>query len=118
MNLQVDKYLENVGKWQKELTLLRDIILDCSLIEEYKWKHPCYTYGKINIVIIHEFKEYCAISFFKGALLNDSESILVQPTKNMQAGRQIRFTNIKDIKELESTIKAYVLEAIEVEKRV
>jgi uncharacterized protein YdeI (YjbR/CyaY-like superfamily) len=116
MNPKVDEYMENVGKWQNELEFLRSILLDCGLSEELKWKHPCYTYKKSNIGIIHEFKEYCAISFFKGVLLNDSENILIQPTRNIQAGRQIRFTSTKEIEKLESIIKSYVFEAIEIEK--
>lgn len=116
MNPKVDKYISNVGKWPKELELLRKIILDCGLTEDYKWKHPCYTYQKNNILLIHEFKEYCAILFHKGVLLKDSENILVQQTENVQSARQIRFTSIKEIVKLKSTIKTYVFEAIEIEK--
>ena len=113
---KVDEYLKNVGKWQKELKKLRTIILDCGLKEEYKWMHPCYTFQKNNIVLIHEFKDYCAILFHKGALLKDAENLLVQQTKNVQSARQIRFTDIAEIDKLESTIKTYIFEAIELEK--
>lgn len=116
MNKEVDKYLDNLDKWKKELTRLRDIIVDCGLTEEFKWMHPCYTYKKKNVLLIHEFKDYCAILFHKGALLNDSENILVQQTENTQSARQIRFTRIKEIEKIEATIKTYVFEAIEVEK--
>jgi uncharacterized protein YdeI (YjbR/CyaY-like superfamily) len=92
------------------------IILDCQLTEELKWGVPCYMYQKSNIVLIHDFKEYCALLFFKGALLNDANGILVQQTKNVQAARQIRFTNVREILEMERILKAYIYEAIEVEK--
>lgn len=116
MNPEVDKYLANLNKWQKELARLREIMADCGLTEEFKWKHPCYTYKKKNVVLIHEFKDYCAILFHKGALLSDSENLLVQQTKNTQAARQIRFTDIKEIEYLKSIIKSYVFEAIDIEK--
>ncbi|MCF7561498.1 YdeI/OmpD-associated family protein [Sabulilitoribacter multivorans] len=116
MNAKVDTFLSNVDKWQKELTLLRHIILDCGLTEDYKWMHPCYTYNNKNVVLIHGFKEYCAILFPKGVLLKDTEDILVQQTENVQAARQIRFTNSNQIESLKSTLKAYIFEAIEVEK--
>tara|TARA_R110002049_G_scaffold144782_2_gene307040 strand:+ start:88 stop:729 length:642 start_codon:yes stop_codon:yes gene_type:complete len=116
MNSKVDKYLDNLNKWQKELTKLRNLITDCGLTEEYKWMHPCYTYKGVNIVLIHEFKDYCAILFHKGALLNDSKNILVQQTENTQSARQIRFSDISKIEDLKSTIKEYIYEAIEVEK--
>jgi len=116
MNSEVDKYLDKLKKWQTELTRLRDLLVDLGLTEEYKWMHPCYTYNEANILLIHEFKDYCAILFFKGALLNDSNNILVQQTENTQSARQIRFTNISEIEDLKSTIKAYIFEAIEVEK--
>ena len=116
MNHKVDKYLENLSKWQKELTRLRELIVDCGLTEEYKWMHPCYTYKEKNIAVLGEFKDYCAINFFKGALLNDSKNILVQQTKNTQSARQIRFKDISEIEGLKSIIKDYVYEAIEVEK--
>jgi len=116
MNTKVDEYLSNVGKWQKELELLRAIILDCGLNEEYKWKHPCYTFQGNNILLIHEFKEYCAILFHKGVLLKDEDKILVQQTENVQSARQIRFTDTEQIEKLEPVIKAYIFEAIEIEK--
>jgi uncharacterized protein YdeI (YjbR/CyaY-like superfamily) len=116
MNPKVDFYFDKAGKWQKELEKLRTIVLDCGLNEELKWGCPCYTFGEKNIVLIHVFKEYCAFLFFKGALLNDAEGILVQQTENVQVPRQIRFTNVKEITKMERTLKAYIYEAIEVEK--
>ena len=116
MNPEVDKYLANLKKWQKELTRLRDLIAECGLTEDYKWMHPCYTYKEKNILILGNFKDYCAINFFKGALLNDSKNILVQQTENTQSARQIRFKDISEIENLKSTLKAYIYEAIEVEK--
>ena len=116
MNPKVDFYFDKAGKWQKEIEKLRTIVLDCGLMEELKWGCPCYTFQKTNIVLIHVFKDYCAYLFFKGALLSDPEGILVQQTKNVQAARQIRFTNVKEIGKLESSLKAYIYEAIEVEK--
>ncbi|MDB5243116.1 MAG: hypothetical protein JWP57_3741 [Spirosoma sp.] len=116
MNPKVDWYFSKSHEWQKELEKLRIIVLDCLLTEELKWGVPCYTFQKNNILLIHVFKEYCAVLFFKGALLNDANHILVQQTKNVQATRQIRFTNIKEIVEMKSILKAYIHEAIEVEK--
>lgn len=116
MNPKVDFYFENAQKWQKELEKLRLIILDCPLNEELKWGIPCYTFQKSNIVLIHAFKEYCALLFVKGALLKDDKGILIQQTENVQAGRQIRFTKVSEIIKMEATIKAYVYEAMEVEK--
>ena len=116
MNTQVDVYIRKSKKWQAELTKLRTIILDCQLTEELKWGVPCYTFQKNNIVLVHVFKEYCAILFFKGALLNDAHGILIQQTKNVQAARQIRFTNVREIIAMETVLKAYIYEAIEVEK--
>jgi uncharacterized protein YdeI (YjbR/CyaY-like superfamily) len=116
MNPLVDDIFYHAKKWQKEMLLLRNIVLDCGLFEEIKWKQPCYTFGKSNIVIIHGFKEYCALLFFKGALLHDAEGILIQQTENVQSGRQIRFTNDKEIIKLQPVLKAYIYEAIEVEK--
>lgn len=116
MNPKVDVYLSKAKKWQEELEKLRMIILDCQLTEELKWGVPCYTFQKSNIVLIHVFKEYCALLFFKGALLNDTNGILIQQTKNTQAARQIRFTNVREIVEMETILKAYIYEAIEVEK--
>lgn len=112
----VDRFLDKAQKWKEEMKLLRKICLDCGLTEDFKWMHPCYTLKGKNVVLIHEFKEYCALLFHKGALLKDTENILVQQTENVQAARQIRFTNIDEIIALESTIKAYIFEAIEVEK--
>jgi uncharacterized protein YdeI (YjbR/CyaY-like superfamily) len=116
MNPKVDWYFNNAKKWQEEIEKLREIVLDCQLTEELKWGCPCYTFQDNNIVLIHVFKEYCALLFFKGALLNDAEGILIQQTKNVQSGRQMRFTNLQEIEEQEQIIKAYIYEAIEVEK--
>jgi uncharacterized protein YdeI (YjbR/CyaY-like superfamily) len=116
MNPKVDGYLRKAKKWQEEMEKLRMIVLDCGLIEELKWGCPCYTFQKSNIVLIHGFKEYCALLFFKGALLKDAKGILIQQTENVQAGRQIRFTNVREIVKMEPILKAYVHEAIEVEK--
>ena len=116
MNPKVDFYFSKSIKWQKELEALRMTILDCGLTEELKWGCPCYTFQKSNIVLIHVFKEYCAVLFFKGALLNDADGILIQQTENVQAARQMRFTNVGEIVALEPTLKAYIYEAIEVEK--
>lgn len=115
-NPKVDEFLGKATKWKAEFEKLRDIVLDCELTEEYKWMHPCYTHEKKNIVLIHGFKEYCALLFQKGALLKDTHGILIQQTENVQAARQIRFTNVEQIIEMEAIIKAYILEAIEVEK--
>ncbi len=116
MNPKVDFFFSKAKKWQEEFEKLRMITLACGLSEELKWGVPCYTFEKRNIVLIHGFKEYCAFLFFKGALLNDAEGILIQQTENVQAARQIRFTNINEILELESILKAYIFEAIEVER--
>ena len=116
MNPKVDWYFEKTEKWQKELEQLRTIVLDCGLTEELKWGVPCYTFQNNNIVLIHEFKEYCAFLFHKGVLLNDTNGILIQQTENVQSARQIRFTNIREIMTLESVLKTYIFEAIEVEK--
>ena len=116
MNPKVDVYLSKAKKWQEEFEKLRMIVLDCQLTEELKWGDPCYTFQKSNIVLIHGFKEYCALLFFKGALLNDANGILIQQTENVQAARQIRFTNVREIVEMEPILKAYIHEAIEVEK--
>ena len=102
--------------WQEEMEQLRMMILDCGLTEELKWGVPCYTFEKRNIVLIHGFKEYCALLFMKGALLKDAKGILIQQTENVQATRQIRFTNVREIVAMEPTLKAYIYEAIEVEK--
>ena len=116
MNPRVDFYFSKAKKWQEEFEKLRMILLDCGLTEELKWGCPCYTFQKSNLVLIHGFKEYCALLFFKGALLNDANGILVQQTKNVQAARQIRFTSVREIVKLKPILKAYVFEAIEVEK--
>jgi uncharacterized protein YdeI (YjbR/CyaY-like superfamily) len=116
MNPKVDFYFSKARKWQEEIEQLRLIVLDCGLTEELKWGCPCYTFQKSNIVLIHVFKEYCALLFFKGALLNDTNGILIQQTENVQAARQIRFTNILEIVEMKAILKAYIFEAIEVEK--
>ena len=116
MNPKVDVFLRKAKKWQEEMAKLRRIILDCGLTEELKWGKPCYTFQKSNIVIIQGFKEHCALLFFKGALLNDANGILIKPGENTQAGRQIRFTTVREVVEMEPILKAYIHEAIEVEK--
>ena len=116
MNPKVDEFIDKEKKWQEEFKKLRMIILDCQLTEEFKWGKPCYSFQGSNIALIHGFKEYCAILFIKGALLKDPKSILIQQTENVQAGRQIRFTNLQEIVEQEDILKAYINEAIEVEK--
>ncbi len=116
MNPKVDEFISKAKKWKEEYEKLRSIVLDCELTEEFKWMHPCYTFEKKNIVLIHGFKEYCALLFHKGALLQDPHGILIQQTENVQAARQIRFTNVQEIVELEPILKAYIFEAIEVEK--
>lgn len=116
MNPKVDEYLSNVKQWRDEFQTLRAIILDCELIEEFKWGVPCYTFEGKNIVLIHGFKEYCAILFVKGSLLKDTRGILVQQTQNVQAGRQIRFTGVAQIVSMEAVLKDYIREAVEIEK--
>ncbi|AGK54967.1 YdeI/OmpD-associated family protein [Bacillus sp. 1NLA3E] len=116
MNPKVDEFISKANKWKKEYEKLRNIVLDCELTEEFKWMHPCYTFEKKNIVLIHGFKEYCALLFHKGALLKDAHGILIQQTENVQAARQIRFTNTQEIVEMETILKSYIYEAIEVEK--
>src|SRR3984957_17701725 len=116
MNPKVDGFIRKAKKWKEEFEQLRDIVLDCELTEEVKWMHPCYTFEKKNIVLIHGFKEYCALLFHKGVLLKDDHGILIQQTENVQAARQIRFTNVQEIVEMEPILKAYIYEAIEVEK--
>ena len=116
MNPKVDWFFRKAKKWQEEFEKLRMIILDCGLTEELKWGVPCYTFEERNIVLIHGFKEYCALLFFKGALLKDAKGILIQQTKNVQAARQIRFTNVREIVKLKPILKTYIYEAIEVEK--
>jgi uncharacterized protein YdeI (YjbR/CyaY-like superfamily) len=112
----VNEYLSASKKWREAMTALRDIVLTCALTEELKWGVPCYTHAGNNVVLIHEFKEYCAILFVKGALLQDPRGILVQQTRNTQASRQIRFTDVTEVLKLKAAIKAYVKEAIEIEK--
>jgi uncharacterized protein YdeI (YjbR/CyaY-like superfamily) len=116
MDPKVDFYFDKANQWKKELEQLRTIVLDCGLTEELKWGTPCYTFQKSNIVLIHVFKEYCALLFFKGALLNDAKGILIQQTANVQAARQVRFTNVREIVKLKATLKTYIYEAIEVQK--
>src|SRR6267142_2178002 len=116
MNPKVDFYFRKAKEWQEELEQLRMIVLDCGLNEELKWGVPCYTLQRSNIVLIHVFKEYCALLFFKGALLNDAKGLLIQQTKNVQAARQIRFTSVREIVQLKRSLKTYIYEAIEVEK--
>jgi uncharacterized protein YdeI (YjbR/CyaY-like superfamily) len=116
MNPKVDVFLSKAKKWQEEFKRLREIVLDCQLTEELKWGVPCYTFQKSNVVLIHGFKEYCALLFVKGALLKDAKGILITQTENTQSARQIRFTNVQEIIEMESILKAYISEAIEVEK--
>jgi uncharacterized protein YdeI (YjbR/CyaY-like superfamily) len=116
MNPKVDVYLRKAKKWQEEMEKLRMLMLDCQLTEELKWGKPCYTFQKSNIVLMVGFKEYCALIFCKGALLNDANGLLIKPGENTQAGRQIRFTNVREIVELESVLKGYIYEALEAEK--
>ena len=116
MNQKVNWFFDKDTKWQKEYKKLRAIIVDCGLTEELKWGCPCYTFKGRNIVLIHGFKDYCALLFHKGVLLNDTDKLLIQQTENVQSARQIRFTNMDEINELEQTIRAYVFEAVEVEK--
>jgi uncharacterized protein YdeI (YjbR/CyaY-like superfamily) len=115
-NPKVDAFLSRSRKWHDEFERLRKIMLECQLTEELKWGNPCYTFQKRNVVLIHGFKEYCALLFFKGALLRDPEGILIRQTQSVQAARQIRFTNVREIVKLKPVLKAYVLEAVEVEK--
>lgn len=116
MNPKVDWFFDKDTHWQEEYGKLRTICLGCRLTEELKWGQPCYTLGKSNVVLIHGFKEYCALLFFKGALLSDTHGILIQQTENVQVPRQLRFTSAVEIAELAATIKSYIHEAIEVEK--
>jgi uncharacterized protein YdeI (YjbR/CyaY-like superfamily) len=115
-NPKVDFYFNKAKKWQQELEQLRMIVLDCGLTEELKWGCPCYTFQDSNIVLIHDFKEYCALLFFKGALLNNNDGLLIQQSENVQAARQIRFTSLLEIVEQAPILKACIFEAIEVEK--
>ncbi|WP_249597908.1 YdeI/OmpD-associated family protein [Peribacillus frigoritolerans] len=115
-NPKVDEFLGKAKNWKEEYETLRNIVLNCELTEEFKWMHPCYTFENKNIVLIHGFKEYCALLFHKGALLQDAHGLLIQQTENVQGARQIRFTNVQEIVATESILKAYIHEAIEVEK--
>src|SRR3954469_19394046 len=112
MNPKVDFYFDKASKWRQEIKKLRSIVLDCDLIEELKWGCPCYTLEKSNIVLIHVFKEYCALLFFKGALLKDPGGILIRQTENVQAARQLRFTSLQEITKQKRIIKAYIKEAM------
>ena len=116
MNPRVDFFFSKAGKWQEEFKKLRTIVPDCQLTEELKWGQPCYSFEKSNIVLMHGFKDYCALLFFKGALLKDTRGILVQQTKNVQAARQIRFTSAREITAMQRVLKAYIYEAAEVEE--
>ena len=116
MNPKVDWFFRKAKQWQEEFETLRMIVLDCGLTEDLKWGVPCYTFQKRNIVLIHGFKEYCALLFVKGALLNDANGLLIQQTENVQSARQIRFTNVREIVKIKPILKAYIYEAIEVEK--
>jgi uncharacterized protein YdeI (YjbR/CyaY-like superfamily) len=116
MNPRVDWFFDKTTSWQKEYEQLRTICLDCGLNEELKWGCPCYTFENRNIVLIHGFKEYCALLFFKGALLKDTDGILIQQTENVQSARQIRFTNVREIVKLKKVLKAYIYQEIEAEK--
>jgi len=116
LNPKVDAFLNRADQWQAEFKKLRKIILDCELTEELKWGVPCYTFENRNVVLIHGFKDYCAILFVKGALLKDAQHILIIQTENVQAARHVRFTNVREITKLEATLKAYIREAIEAEK--
>ncbi|SDW19021.1 YdeI family protein [Paenibacillus sp. CF384] len=116
LNHKADVFISSSTKWREEYEELRNIVLDCELTEEFKWMHPCYSFQDKNVVLIHGFKEYCALLFHKGALLKDPQGILIQQTENVQAARQIRFTSVQQIVAMEATLKAYIREAIEVEK--
>ena len=116
MNPKVDAFIDSAKQWQEEYRELRSIVLDCPLTEELKWGVPCYSFEKKNIVLLHGFKEYCAILFVKGSLLNDEKGILIIQTENTQAARQVRFTNLREITEVASALKSYIHQAIEVEK--
>jgi uncharacterized protein YdeI (YjbR/CyaY-like superfamily) len=116
MNPKVDAFLRRQTKWRREFTKLREIILDCGLTEELKWGQPCYALDGKNVILMHGFKEYCAVLFHKGSLLEDPKSVLIQQTKNVQAARQIRFTSVKEVTKLEGTLKEYIREAIGIER--
>jgi uncharacterized protein YdeI (YjbR/CyaY-like superfamily) len=116
MNPKVDGFIQRADQWKEEFIKLRAIVLDCGLTEELKWGVPCYTVNDKNVVLIHGFKEYCAILFVKGALLKDTHGILITQTENVQAARHMRFTGVREIEEVESILKAYIFEAAEAEK--
>ena len=116
MNRRVDVFIKNASQWQQEFELLREIALQSGLTEDLKWNHPCYTLENGNVFLIHGFKNYCAIAFFKGALMKDPEKILIQQTENVQSARQIRFTSLAEIKKMKKNIKSYMTEAIAIEK--
>ena len=115
-NPKVDWFFDKPGKWREAYAKLRTIVLGCGLTEELKWGCPCYTFEKRNIVLIHGFKDYCALLFFKGALLKDPKGILIQQTENVQAARQIRFGGLGEIAKLKTSVKAYIKEAVQAEK--
>lgn len=116
VNPRVDAYLARTTKWLEETRELRRILLDCDLTEDLKWGKPCYTFENANIAIIQGFIQYCALMFFKGALMSDPMEILIQQTKNTQAARQLRFTNLQEIRELDAVVRSYIVQAVEVEK--
>lgn len=116
MEKNIESYFSKPKKWQKEIHEMRAIALDCNLTETFKWGHPCYALNNNNIVLIHEFKSYCAFLFFKGALIKDAKGLLIQQSENVQAARQIRFTSVDEIIKLKKVLKAYIFEAIEIEK--
>ncbi len=116
MNPKVDWFFDKTGKWQEAFAELRTIVLGCDLVEELKWGQPCYTFEKKNIVLMHGFKEYCALLFFKGALLKDPGKILIQQTENVQSARQVRFTSVGEVVKLKRVLKKYIYEAVEVEE--
>jgi uncharacterized protein YdeI (YjbR/CyaY-like superfamily) len=116
MNPKVDWYFDKAGQWQAATEQMRNIVLDCGLIEELKWGCPCYTFQGRNIVLIHVFKEYCAYLFFKGALMQDPENIMIQQTENVQSARQVRFTDVKQVVKQQAVLKKYIYEAVAVEE--
>lgn len=116
MNKEIELFYSKEEKWKEEYNYLRNLVLDCGLVEELKWGVPCYTHNKANILIVHGFKNYCALNFFKGALLSNENGLLIQPTENSQSARQIRFVNVDEIIKNEKEIKRYIFESIEVEK--
>lgn len=117
MNPKVDAFIGRADKWQEEFEALRNILLDCQLTETLKWGCPCYVFQNANVVLIHGFKDYCALLFFKGSLMSDPHGLLVQQTENVQVGRQMRFTSVKDIQKLKTPIRQYILEAVQVESQ-